>query len=215
MVIRNFFDVKDIGPLRSEVINFTNKFDYTKYETASFHQANNKLKKLIFNLENLIFKQLIFKISNFKKFKPIPNPAWWIQKMLYLKKPHSRPNGVGTKLHQDNPIYSRSNEWYTCWIPLTDANLKKGFSSLMFLPYKTSLPIPIRDFDDRRINSIEYRNFDLFFRKFTTNITAKPGDIIVFGRNMIHSTSINSKSVNTRYSIDLRWELGSNCSNKI
>jgi tetratricopeptide (TPR) repeat protein len=217
---------KFLSLLKEEILIYTAKYNYKKSFIAPYDDAPSELKK---NVQKIIDKQILKKllplISEWseKGWQPIRNPAWWLQYMPVLEQESQilnehrpkmplgevlgRPSGYATPLHQDNPVNCQFSDWQTFWIALDECG--PGIA-----PSMRVLTVPIRSAIDPleeelgRINPVRANLISIFFDKAMVKIKAAPGDIVIFGRYMLHQTYYDCNMKSARNSIDLRFVTG-------
>lgn len=211
--IENVFDSKIFHKSKFKITSFLKNYNYKKNFIASFHDAPRSIKFFIYeNLINNYLYSILNKLSNNikKGWVPLENSSWWIQYMELKLNNKLRPFGISTPPHQDNPIYSSNSEWYTFWIPLDKVG--KGIAPTISVLNHDGVLFPIDTANEikNRINSINKKFVFEYFKNNMTNVSANVGDIIIFGRNMLHWTFISNDMKKNRTSLDLRWSIGTN-----
>jgi tetratricopeptide (TPR) repeat protein len=217
---------KFLSSLKKEILTYTAKYNYNKSFIAPYDLAPSELKKKIQKIiDDKIFNKLLPLISEWNDigWEPFRNPSWWLQYMPVLDSESQlltgnrsespvgeildRPYGYATPLHQDNPVNCQFSDWQTFWIPLDKCG--PGIA-----PSMKVLTVPIRSAIDPleqklgRINSVRSKLISIFFDNAMFTINANPGDVIIFGRYMLHQTYYDLNMKSARNSIDLRWVTG-------
>ncbi len=212
--------------LKEEILTYTATYDYNKSFIAPYDHAPSVLKKKIQKIiDNKIFNKLLPLVSewNDNGWKPFQNPSWWLQYMPVLDKESQiltgnrsttplgeivgRPSGYATPLHQDNPVNCQFSDWQTFWITLDECG--PGIApSIRVLTIPIRSPIDPLEEELGRINSVKANLISIFFDKAMVKIKAAPGDVVIFGRYMLHQTFYDSNMALPRNSIDLRWVTG-------
>lgn len=213
--IENVFDPRYFRKSKEDIINFLQTYNYYKQPICGYREAPEFIKSFL-NKE-LINKYLMTILNTLSKkskkgWVPYENPAWWLQNMEKKHKSKTRPLGIPTSPHQDNPVYSNSCEWYTFWVPFDKVG--KGIApTLAVLNHKgILLPLDTTFYTNNRINSVDRKFIFKYFEKNMTVVSANFGDVIVFGRNMLHWTHLDNdmKQSARRIGLDLRWFVGTN-----
>lgn len=228
VVFRNVLRDKEfLASLRSEVSVFTEEYNYVSSLIAKYDDAPDSLKaKVEILINGEIFTKLLPLVSEYseKGWQPFRNPSWWFQYMpvngnfknnqnekLTSKTPlgslSSRPMGYATPMHQDHPVNCQFSDWQTFWMTLDSCG--EGVA-----PTLRVLTVPLRSAIDSfeeglgRINSVKASLISEYFDGAMAKINANPGDIVVFGRFMLHQTYYDLGMKNSRTSVDLRWVVG-------
>jgi hypothetical protein len=143
-------------------------------------------------------------LSNWPKFGFLPhrhNPdtAWQVQFQEYGEV-------RGTPLHQDHPVNGQQSDWASFWFPMTPCG--PGIApTLRILPAKLLKPIDCEE-PFARINPVPSAWLHDYFDHAMIPVTAQPGDLVIFGRYVLHDTLVEPSMPNRRISIDVRHTIG-------
>ena len=210
VIIRNFFKNVSFSKIRSMLIPLARDWNFEDNKVSnvsiSFNEIDIEIQNLIEKeLISIIMKDLHGLVSIWKDrgWDPFPNPAKWIQ----FYKNDAYLNSRATPFHQDHPIYSQKSDWTTFWIPLTPTGPDIS-STLQVLDAYLSKPIDASEHNIGRINPIPISLIDEFFKDAMISINANPGDLVVFGRTMLHRTQNDPSMKFERLSLDFRYMTG-------
>ena len=210
VIIRNFFKNVEFSKIRTLLVPLARDWNFKENNASNTSIAFNEIQT---DIKDLIEEKLISQIMEDlhglvsiwrnKGWEPFPNPAKWIQ--FYENDAHL--NSRATPYHQDHPINSQKSDWTTFWVPITPSGINIS-STLEVLDAYLSKPIDALEHKIGRINPIPIDLIDEFFKDAMIPINANPGDLVVFGRSMLHRTLNDPSMKFERLSLDFRYMTG-------
>jgi hypothetical protein len=156
----------------------------------------------------VIFGRLLPLLSQWyaRGWQPLPNPTRWVQ-YFPPRQDETRPLGFGTSLHQDHAVHCQQSDWTTFWTGFSRCG--PGIAStLRVLTVPLRNPIDPLDRYPRRINRVPAEWIEEFFGRAMVSPSINPGDVICFGRYMLHDTYFDRDMHQERISFDARWKTG-------
>jgi tetratricopeptide (TPR) repeat protein len=209
VIVRNAIGGERVAQIRELADRFAKSYDYRASSTIRFTDSPPPLQAALNAVvrTDLLGRLLpLFSAWYVRGWTPLPSPAWWIQ---YFPPPCATqaPFRSGTPLHQDHPVHYQQSDWTTFWTALSPCG--PGVASTLRV---LSVPLrhPIDGFDNKlkRINPVAPERIVEFFGGAMVSLVAAPGDVVSFGRHMLHHTVFDPQMSAERLSFDVRWKTG-------
>jgi hypothetical protein len=209
VIIREAVPRERIARIRELIIPFVKQYDYAKANTIALADAPADLKGAIdLVIRDDILGRLLplFSYWSNRGWEPILSPYQWIQ-YFPPQQDSKRPLGFGTGLHQDHPVHSQQSDFTTFWTALSKCG--PGIAStLRILSTPLRHPIDSLDHHLKRINRVPDEWITEFFAGAMVTVSADAGDIVTFGRYMLHHTFFDPQMTEERFSFDFRCKTG-------